>query len=879
MRFKLLLISLMTLPLVVVAQEKHHKDVVFYNAGQMYVGVSSDLSAKEGIDETAYTTKDIRLYIGGSLKVVDNSKIKQRGGTALTGDFVAAGTGSPFVGNLIDNPVVGKTLSGVNLYQNNAIYFINDTLSVKGVNNTEDIYKPAGKVAFATGMALKQYIRREVPMTGTGDKETNVINFPNIVVGSSKTTNFAEAKSYLIVENDIAMTVPYVVVEPEAMFSVQTKPLNLASNVPWTAGNIGSSLMTAHIKWSHKGLPYDDEIVTSETALGKEFVEGGYGVARKYANPDSKTDPADWKWSYAQHDLRLYDPETPATNKRSGTGKDGKSKSMNYLYPFAPLMNELRSDYMTFNTQYILGKGSVTDLGDTNLDPKKIMGAATYIAMDLTDYDYDVIQDNPVNQNVKAVDRAVGGYAFSRKFLNVRPGFNFFTKAGTGVVSGGANPYIAEVINSKGEGESYNFPMDNTQQFGRFRVIGNNSFLPLDLTQICQPDGPEKEITDIKMYKLSSGKPSDFVNVIVGQPSATMYLRNRFWIPYNSVIYAERNPGSQPIGGPQTPTVNYFYIDYFEAQSTGGTATLTGENFLLAPMQLALVQIGNKAGAYSGISLGSNLFKHKNAITAKSVTSLNARRDEVLLQIINEETGKEDRTVVVLREDGKLDGTNTYDSKKQTPVSNLKVGVEATELTKTTDIEVQAMIEGTIYTQASTGDRMSTNIIPSSIAQLPLYVVPPVSTPTEFTITPYRLETMQAVDEVWLEDKYTNTFTLLTSDTKYKFQADPLIGDEAAKNRFVLHFGKVAKDEVIIGDNDSDISCYYTNNTLYIRGLNSKDVGSDVRVFDMQGRLMGNTKITNVPVDTYSKSLVSGAYIVKISGARNYTTKLLNLQH
>lgn len=886
MRLKLLLITLIAVPLVAVAQEQHHNNVVFYNGGKMYVGVSNDLKAKEGTanNADAYTTKDIRLYVGGSVKVVDGSAIKQRGGTALTGDLIVSDAGSAFVDNLLDlaaSPSDYTTSTGTNLFRNNAIYFVNDTLQYNGANNTEIAYRAGSGTAVefkqGTGMALKQYIRRDTPMTGTADKNTNVLNLPNIIVGDRDKTG---AKSYVIVEKDIAMTVPYVVVEPGSMFSVESKPVNESGNANWAIGqNTGSfpSLMTAHIKWSHKGLAFDDEIKTLQSTLGNSFVEGGYGVARKILTNSGA--PNTWAWSYAQHDLELYTPTKPENNLRSGAGIDGAVKSLNYLYPFAPLMNNLRADHMFFNILYHPATGDVTKFDDPIIDPRAVVENTAYIAVDLTNSDYDRIEDKPENNGVVREDRAVGKYQFSRKFLGARDNFDLFKETLSSVANLTAdskNPYITEVINSKGVNDAYDFPMDNSDLYGRFRLIGNRSFLPLDLSSLTAVS-TSGTLTGMTMY--NSSTPGTQVNVSVNATSKDTHLRNIFWIPYNSVIYADKNPGSQPAGGPQTPTVYYYYVDYFEAASVGGTATLTGEDFTLAPMQLALVQIGNQAKNYDRISLKSGLFKHANSTTVKSSEPTNVRQDELLLQIINDETGKEDRTTVVLRATANLDSSDTYDVEKQSVIADTKVGIGASELTKTTEADLQSMSEGTIFTKASSGARMSTNIIPSSTIQLPLYIVPPVASRSEFTITPYRLETMQTVNEVWLEDKYTNVFTLLTPETKYKFQADPLVGDEAEKNRFVLHFGKLAKDETIIGDLDSDISCYYNSSTLYIRGLNSKDIGSEVHIFDMQGRLMGKTKIANVPVETYLKPLVPGAYIVKISGTRNYTTKLINLQN
>jgi hypothetical protein len=84
----------------------------------------------------------------------------------------------------------------------------------------------------------------------------------------------------------------------------------------------------------------------------------------------------------------------------------------------------------------------------------------------------------------------------------------------------------------------------------------------------------------------------------------------------------------------------------------------------------------------------------------------------------------------------------------------------------------------------------------------------------------------------------------------------------------------------VVGPDETAISCYYSSSTLYISGLKENDVNSDVIIYDMQGRLMGRTKIAEVLQPwTYVKPLSIGTYIVKIVGKRNHTVKFVNLQN
>jgi hypothetical protein len=78
---------------------------------------------------------------------------------------------------------------------------------------------------------------------------------------------------------------------------------------------------------------------------------------------------------------------------------------------------------------------------------------------------------------------------------------------------------------------------------------------------------------------------------------------------------------------------------------------------------------------------------------------------------------------------------------------------------------------------------------------------------------------------------------------------------------------------------DAPITCYYNTSVLHVSGLNENDIDSSVQIFDMQGRLMGKTKVNSYPSMEYVKPLSLGTYIVKIAGNRNFTTKFVNLQN
>jgi hypothetical protein len=136
---------------------------------------------------------------------------------------------------------------------------------------------------------------------------------------------------------------------------------------------------------------------------------------------------------------------------------------------------------------------------------------------------------------------------------------------------------------------------------------------------------------------------------------------------------------------------------------------------------------------------------------------------------------------------------------------------------------------------------------------------------------------MTTVPNVWLIDRYENNKTVkLTPGYSYEFTLGPSDLKSVEENRFILRFYETGEDIV---KEDAPITCYYNTSVLHISGLNENDIDSNVQIYDMQGRLMGKTRVNNYPSMEYVKPLSLGTYIVKITGKRNFTTKFVNLQN
>lgn len=119
----------------------------------------------------------------------------------------------------------------------------------------------------------------------------------------------------------------------------------------------------------------------------------------------------------------------------------------------------------------------------------------------------------------------------------------------------------------------------------------------------------------------------------------------------------------------------------------------------------------------------------------------------------------------------------------------------------------------------------------------------------------------------------------MTEGLVYNFNSQANSTETA--NRFLLVFDNEDGDDSNLPK--ANISIYYSNSTLYINGINQLDAGSIVQIFDVQGRTMGTTSISegdaSIGTKEYPKPLGLGTFIVKIIGKRNFNSKFVNTQN
>jgi hypothetical protein len=582
---------------------------------------------------------------------------------------------------------------------------------------------------------------------------------------------------------------------------------------------------------------------TTNAALAGKGIDYGHLIIKGNVARESATTITDVRkdQSYNMLDLQLYDYNTPATNTATttGTGNIDNYAPVNLSGITSPF-GRLANDYFFFHTQFWPSKMWEKEVA--NVDPRDYInpGEGYVVAMNLSDFDWNVINKN---WGVEKENRASGGFQFSTLFLDQKKGF-----IANGRDWGNPAPSVISDANYNSHLANETFLTANStvrvklKKNSKEKVFLANPFMaPLDLGAMIIPDGQSQKI----------------FNVQVGSNYLTNEVKNKFWIIHQSAL-AYHTPSQR----------NYYKINYYSNSAAGSTGYLekpSPTQYFVAPIQVFVLQLGGLVNDNTEFVFDASKLTHSNAVSSKTEREI---VDELLIQVVNEENGAEDRHAIVFSNNASAESEDINDDVKD----DLNYVFTIDE--KTT---IRDQREGAVYTKSSNNKAMRTNAVPTNTKSLPLYISP-TETPQNMVLRPYRLESLRSVEGVWLEDKLEKTITQLTPNSEYPFVSTVSTDPAAQENRYVLHFSKVASDD-LLEETLSPITCYYSNSILYIKGLNKDDINSNVEIFDIQGRLIGKTKIDVFPQKEYSIPVITGTYIVKITGKRNYTTKFLSTQN
>lgn len=282
------------------------------------------------------------------------------------------------------------------------------------------------------------------------------------------------------------------------------------------------------------------------------------------------------------------------------------------------------------------------------------------------------------------------------------------------------------------------------------------------------------------------------------------------------------------------------------AQKIGNTTyDRNGEGVtMIAPMQLFVVW----AEKASTITIPKSERKHGNINFLRN--SNDPIVDELLLEVVDNDTQGYDRMCVVFRPDASLKAGDPYDAYK---IFNKSGAVTQ------------------IYNHTDDGADMMVNVVPNDLKRMNINITP-ASQPKEVTLTAYRMNSLITPEGVWLHDLQERRVINLKKYESYTFQTTPT----DPVDRFILHFANVPT-AIDNPDQIASLFAYYKDGVLSVSGFSPIDEGSLLSVLDLQGRM-----VKSVPVSLNGSNLFTtplpvqqGVYILKVTGKRTYTTKLI----
>lgn len=356
-----------------------------------------------------------------------------------------------------------------------------------------------------------------------------------------------------------------------------------------------------------------------------------------------------------------------------------------------------------------------------------------------------------------------------------------------------------------------------------FHYLGNPFTSPLDLSAL-----------------LNDAATADEWGVSRGESNGDLYTG--FWILNNAVA-----------GNINSQTLRFdIGVNYLVAQRVGGTVSLdpSMQNTLIAPMQLFVVY--KFSGGTTQFTIPAAKRTHGNINYLKSGIA-NWVEDELLIQVEDQDTKAFDRICVVFRPDADFDASHRYDAFK---------------------IMNHSRLVSQLFTEASGGEILTTNVIPHHAKRMPMKLIP-ASEPKTVRLTAHRLHSLNTPEGVWLEDllQPQQEWINLAENPVYEFETNP----EDNSERFVLHF---AAADITTPKNPMQyipkLRTSYQNKLLRIAGLTDLDKGADLYISDTQGRVLYHEVLLDVGT-SFEKilDLPLGVYIVKIQGNRQFVEKIL----
>jgi hypothetical protein len=172
-----------------------------------------------------------------------------------------------------------------------------------------------------------------------------------------------------------------------------------------------------------------------------------------------------------------------------------------------------------------------------------------------------------------------------------------------------------------------------------------------------------------------------------------------------------------------------------------------------------------------------------------------------------------------------------------------------------------------LYTLSSSQAKLSSNGLPLTADSITLALAPSKYGGNYVLSTRYA-ETL-TTEGLWIYDTKTKTTTdMKTSSYSFTSEATDIV------NRFLITFRRpvITENETAI----SGLNMYCSNDKVIIKQLTSSDMGSTLKILDVQGKVLRDITVSNYPEMTVNISdLMPGVYVASLRGSRSTIGKFI----
>lgn len=561
----------------------------------------------------------------------------------------------------------------------------------------------------------------------------------------------------------------------------------------------------------------------------------------------------------------------------------------------------MRADYFMFNFLFMPSGNSIFNAdGNTSVDPLLELkaGQGFVIGVDLRGSDASAYTDihpfyknNQYGYQIDFSKRVTEKYRFNRfaygmhsnNLFQVATAYTSTTApvgvhrndASKNVKPSGSAAYTAETL--YGGGATPDDVVTRTLVKG-YNYLSNPFTCPLDIRDLVFNSNDNGTVTAIGW-----GVKPGFTGA--GSSAAVGDIANRVWVmdpaSVASGTYDLWSGGTVNNPGNKWVVAHYKYRLISKVGSTNPTTYDNGsgvlangqlDNSTIAPLQMFLVYANKNIGITIPASART---VESNALFLRSSGDNKYEPDDFLFEVEDLDKGTKDRAAIVLRTFSEINKVGYSDIPKLT--TDVSSNEDGKTKASTSEGTVKTSGMSALYTKNSDGTAIESKFLAMDLGAANtstiLYLQPSL-TKHDITIRSFRNYTKDRITEIVLEDLLTKKTIKLSDGAVYKTSSSPK--DDPARFRLTFKYSPVGG----IGDDDdfnsdqTSITAYYANNTLTVSGFNDSDYGSQVSVYDIQGRLIKQRKVEATSVE-FNDGFTVGAYIVKVTGSRSYATKFL----